>query len=337
MTVTDVANLAGVSQATVSKVINNYPTVSADNVRRVHQAMRQLNYQPMPRKRIGSTLPLETVAVLIFHGNQFYDYRHSFFRMLRSIEAAMRQKKMDMVLAHVSSVDDLPEIVRRRQVSGLILQGRNPNDDILNFIQGIPCVWLSSHHDASGHVLLEGNESIGRLAAEYLIGRGHQRLGVLNAMGGNPVLDLRCRYFEFIAQQGGCRCDALIGRHGESWVHDEDLDLALFEQQVAEQVDAFMALKDRPTGMFIPLDLQVAMVYRLLDQRGLRAGRDVDIVGSDEEKVALIGLNPRPATINVGPRAMGERAVQELCWRIEHGSADERIKVTVAPELVPGE
>jgi len=337
MSVHRVANLAGVSQATVSKVINNYASVSPEYAHRVRKAMRKLGYEPAPRKRSGAPAAIETVAVLIFHGHQFYDYRSSYFHMLRSIEASLRYKKMDMVIAHVSSVDDLPEVVRRRQAAGLILQGRKPENAILDFIHGIPSVWLSSHAGGSRNVLLEGNESIGRLAAEYLIQRGHRRLGVLNAMGGNPVLDVRCRYFEYVANSEGCSCDAFIGPHGDAWSDDQDLDLAAFESQVAEQVDAMLARKERPTGLFVPLDLQVAMVYRVLQQRGAAPGKHLEIVGSDEEKTALIGLHPRPATINVGPQSMGARAVKELCWRIDQRDADDRVRVMVEPCLVPGD
>lgn len=334
MSVSDVANLAGVSPATVSKVINRYPSVSAENTSRVRKAMQQLNYQPAVRKRRTTQHP---VAVLIVHTNQFHHFTSSCSLMLQGVENELRTRQQDMVVAHVSSVEHLPSIVRKRQVSGLILIGHQPSPAVLKLISDLPCVWLTSHHDVSGDVTLAGNEAVGRIAAEYLIERGHKKLGVVNTLGHNPVLDVRCRYFAFVAQEHGCTFKQYVSDQDSTWDGAQDLDLDAFERQVEEQVELYLKDEHRPTGLLVPLDLQVAMVYRVLDKRGIKPGKDLDIIGSDDEKAALIGLNPRPATVNIGPVTMGRRAVEQLYWRIDHGESDRQVCVTVVPMLVPGD
>jgi len=335
MSISEVANLAGVSLATVSKVINRYPSVSQENAQRVRDAMRQLNYQPAQRKR-ARTLQ-GPVAVLILHVNQFHHFTSSCSLMLQGVEDALRARQQDMLLAHVSQVEHLPTVVRKRQVSGLILIGHEPSAAVLQQIKDIPAVWLTSHHDVDGDVMISGNESVGRIAAEYLVDRGHTKLGVLNTLGFNPVVDLRCRYFAFVAQERGCTVTQFVSKTDVTWDGQRELDLALFEKQVDEQVAVFLKEKNRPTGLFVPLDLQVAMVYRVLDKRGVRPDKGLEFVGCDDEKAALIGLNPRPATVNIGPVTMGRRAVEQLYWRIDHGEGDRQVRVTVEPQLVPGD
>ncbi|MBC2593710.1 LacI family DNA-binding transcriptional regulator [Ruficoccus amylovorans] len=340
MSVNDIALKAGVSQATVSKVINNYPTVSAESVARVRKAMRELNYEPLSRtrrvKEKSEQVPL--VALLIFPGKYFQDYRASFVKMIRSIEESLREKGMDLIMAHVSRVEDLPASVRHRRVQGVILQGGDPGEDVLKELKDIPSVWVSSHRGQAGNSLLGGNEDVGRVAAEYLVSCGHKRLGVINTMSEDPVLVVRCRYFQFVAENAGCQCRMYVSdSHGESWSHGEDLDMAAFEKQVDEQVSAFLADKNRPTGIFVPVDFQLAMVYRILQRRGVQIGKNLDFIGSDEEKSVLLGLYPRPATIEVGPTLIGMQAVKELCWRMENLAGDSRLRVSVAPRLVPGE
>ena len=65
--------------------------------------------------------------------------------------------------------------------------------------------------------------------------------------------------------------------------------------------------------------------------------KDVEIIGCDNEQVALIGLNPRPATIDVGADTMGQQAVELLLWRINNPDEDKRVQMSVIPELIPGE
>lgn len=296
--------------------------------------MRKLNYRPASRKRRTTQGP---VAVLILHVNQFHHFTSSCSLMLQGVENELRARQQDMVIAHVSSVEHLPTIVRKRQVSGLILIGHLPSPAVLKLINDIPSVWLTSHHDMEGDVMLAGNEAVGRIAAEYLIGRGHKKLGVLNTLGQNPVVDVRCRYFAFVAQEHGCTSRSYVSEHDKTWDGQQDLGLDDFERQVSEQVDVFLKDEHRPTGLFIPLDLQVAMVYRVLDKRGVRPGKGLEIIGSDDEKAALIGLNPRPATVDIGPVTMGRRAVEQLFWRIDHGEGDRQVCVTVVPMLVPGD
>lgn len=340
MSVNKIAQRAGVSQSTVSKVINNYPTVSAESAARVKKAIAELNYKPLVRtktakNRLGS---IPTVALLIFPGKYFQDYRASFLKLIRGVETSLRERQTDLVVAHVSDVADLPEAVKRKKVSGLILQGATPSEAVLDAIAGLPAVWVSSHQGKIGDMLLGDNEDVGRVAADYLIGRGHHTLGVINTMGEDPVLALRCRYFQFVSETAGHPCRTYISHQSHAdWARGQDMDLDAFEQQVDAQVSAFLADKNRPTGLFVPVDFQLAMVYRILQRRGVAVGTGLDFIGSDEEKGVLLGLYPRPATIEVGPTLMGVQAVKELFWRMENQDPDERLRISVAPKLVPGE
>lgn len=338
MSVSKIAELAGVSQATVSKVINHYPSVSAQCVARVRQVMKDMDYMPAPRKkRQGTASPAKVVALLLFPGGQFEEHRSNSARMLKGIQSALREKEMDLVVGYVERIGDLPVAVRRKQVSGLLLRGRMPDQRVMEALRGTPAIWLSSHQENSGHVLLEGNEAIGRMAAEYLVERGHRRIGVFNALGGNPVLGSRSDYFAFVAEHAGHPCVRLAADYGRDDGVGAEVDLEGLEREVELLIEKFMVLEPRPTGVFVPLDLQTALVYRALQRRGIRPGRDLDIISSDDEPAALLGLDPRPATINVGPEIMGQRAVRELCWRLEHQGVEDRVRVVVEPTLVPAE
>ncbi len=336
MSVTKIAELAGVSQATVSKVINHYPSVSEEKAQRVRKIMEKLSYLPPSRKQ-QSPLRLGLVAILVLSENPHHYFNEIFARQLKGIEEALRDHGGDLLLAHVSTVEDLPNAVRKGRVDGLILVGHKPNDAVLAQIARFPSVWLTSHHELSHDVTLAGNEEVGRLAAEYLIGRNHKHLGILNALGSNPALDLRFRYFKFIAEGKGCEVDQFVCKQDAMPHVGPDLDLDMLERQVETQIERLLACQPRPTGLFVPFDIQVAMVYRILAKRGVKLDRNLEIIGDTNEKRTLAGLIPRPATINVGPEIMGTHAVGQLVLRLQNGEVNHRIRIAIEPLLVPGE
>jgi LacI family transcriptional regulator len=98
MSVMEVAQLAGVSQATVSKVLNNYPSVSREKARLVRDAMKQLNYVPTSRRR-GKSLKHGLVAILFLNGSPDRDFNANFATQLVGIERALRSHGSDMMLA----------------------------------------------------------------------------------------------------------------------------------------------------------------------------------------------------------------------------------------------
>lgn len=336
MSVIEVANLAGVSQATVSKVINNYPSVSGENAQRVRKAMEKLNYFPTPRRR-KSPVKFNLVAVLALYEEGYHDFNTNFSVQLGGIEKSLRNQGCDMMWANVSRPEDLPHLVRHGKVDGLILVGHRPSEAVLSLIKDIPSVWLTSHHEPSGDVMLVGNEDVGRVAAEYLADLGHKRLGILNVMGLNPALDLRFRYFTFIAEQRGCHVDRFESDEPVEPQPNAVLALSAIEQKVEEQIDRLLAQNPRPTGLFIPYDQQMAIVYRVLYRRGVPIDKNLQIIGDTDEKAVLAGLYPRPATINTGPDVMGRQAVEQLILRLQNGETDRQVRVAVEPRLVPGD
>lgn len=333
-TTTDIAQRAGVSQATVSRVLGGQVRVSEDVSRRVRAAMKALGYKMEKRRRSRATGKL--VGVLIVSCNQFHDYAATCWLMVRGVEQALQMAGYSLVVAHVLSKDDIPAVVRGGGLSGLIFIGHTPSEEVMDALPRLPSVWLTSRHNPTGDMAVPGNEAVGRIAAEYLIGRGHKHIAVLNTMISLSV-DIRRQYFRFIAADAGVVVSEFI--NAEPSISDAAgvLNLEELEARVSALLDKFLAANPRPTGLFVPMDMQTAMVYRLLYKKGIIPGKDLEIIGSDDEKASLIGLYPRPATISIGPQAMGRRAVDQLFWRMENPAVHEQMRVMVEPRLVPGD
>ena len=89
----------------------------------------------------------------------------------------------------------------------------------------------------------------------------------------------------------------------------------------------------RPTGLFVSNDYAAVQIYPILQQMGVVPGRDITIISCDNEEIRLAGLQPRPASIEVGAEEVGWQAVRRLVSRMEN--ADEpAILINVAPRVM---
>jgi DNA-binding LacI/PurR family transcriptional regulator len=112
-------------------------------------------------------------------------------------------------------------------------------------------------------------------------------------------------------------------------------NLPYFKAALAALVDRMLASENKPSGLFVPIDMQVALLYEILYSKGVIPGKDVEIIGTDNDPVALAGLHPRPATVDIGASTLGNRVVRELLWSLENSVRNtDKICMFVEPKLV---
>jgi len=335
MSISEIAKRAGVSTATVSRVINSYPSVSESNIRRVNKAMEGLGYKVKPASRGGRRSELDCVALLWTSTHMFDPYSSVGHMLVRGASEALAARNMGLILSYIVDASDVPAFVERGKVRGAIVTGHNPRPELVEKLRRVPHVWINSHRSRGGDVVLAGNDEVGRLAAEHLVARGHRRLAVFNVLT-ETAAETRVRYFAYVAADLGVPVSTYCaqGDHPQIWANE--MDAAWFESVVAAQVDRLLSEPRRATGVFMPSDFQAAMFYRVLAKRGVRPGVDLEVVSSDVEVGATMGLYPRPTTIDLGARAVGRRAVDQLMTRIT-SPEEENVRVLLEPRLVHGD
>jgi DNA-binding LacI/PurR family transcriptional regulator len=180
VTIRDVARRATVGVGTVSRVLNNSPSVSQDTRRRVLTAIEELNFQPSPiarRLSLGKTL---SVAVIV----PFFT-RPVFVERLRGIEHALAQSEYDLVLYNVESVDRrdacFQNIARRERIDGLLVISLSPwDEDAKRWLDAqVPTVLVDARHPALNRLVIDDVEG-GRVATEHLLDLGHRRIGFIS-------------------------------------------------------------------------------------------------------------------------------------------------------------
>ncbi|MFI4910268.1 MAG: LacI family DNA-binding transcriptional regulator [Sedimentisphaeraceae bacterium JB056] len=335
----EIAKLAKVSPATVSRVLNERPGVSDETVNHVRNIIAQkgIDLSKIKKKAIrnNSYLKHKTVAFLVLSEDIFQVYSSVSMQLVNGIQEALKEQGINMILAHVPDAESLPPAVLDAKVDGLILTGPQPDKDVLECIESIPSVWLSSHQNSGGSILLGGNEMIGEMAARYLLDRGHKKLAVVNAFSEHPGVKRRAEFFDLYAKSAGAESvEMFIGGNERSPIND----LASFKVILGDLVERMLAADVKPTGLFVPIDMQVALLYEILYSKGVVPGKDVEIIGTDNDPVALAGLHPKPATVDIGASTLGSRVVRELLWSLEHSVKDSgKICMFVEPQLIVSE
>lgn len=343
-TVKDVARAAEVSVGTVSRVLSGEPNVTAETMARVLKAMEKLNYSRLRKRKSppeGKALLRRNIAMLLLGMDQSLASLPSVACGIHGAESALSAAGANVLLSDLPYVDELPKAIVTQSVHGLLakgaLQGKlieSADGQLIDRLRKIPTVWFLGRPQGAdwGDVVESNDAEVGRLAAEYLLERGHRRIAILDPKPDQVTLGQRCASFTWHATQRGARVDNVFGK-------DFDWTLPLRPvgdvKLVDDLVGKLLKLRSRPTAMFCPADSVSALVYRACARRGIQIGKDISLISCNNELPLLTGLYPEVTTIDICAGQIGRQAVEQLIWRLEHADAPN-VSVSVEPKLVEG-
>src|SRR4051794_22502829 len=185
-TIRDVARRAGVSAATVSRVLNDSPLVMDETRARVRAAVEELGYRLNATARTLSIGRAQAVGVVV----PFFT-THSVIERLRGVVSRLGRHERagyDLLLFDVEApeqrADAMRDLARRNRVAGLLIVSLPVFDEEVEALErdDLPAVLLDVAHPRLPRVVID-NVNGGELAAAHLLGKGHRRGGVL---GGPP-------------------------------------------------------------------------------------------------------------------------------------------------------
>ena len=347
MSIVRVAKYAGVSTATVSRVLNSVPVVSEETVRNVRAAIEALKYDPFEVKRgprPGSRRPVPArkagmIALMAVGMDARTPRFHVTGGVVDSITRSAKQSGVRVLLENMPDLNELSSVISDREVDGAVvfLADAAPLDVLTEMQRHVPVVWAMGGQAGPLPVdhVSENNLAIGYLAHEFLHGKGCNDIAYLTIVPQKRHSMQRGMSMAAAGLEKGLPCRSLI-------VTENDLVGGLYGTNVVARpslpqlIEAFAALSPRPTGLFIDHDTTTARVYPLLARHGIQPGRDVTIISCDNEEVVLSSLYPRPASIDLGVSELGYRIVRRLLLRIENRD-EPPVFIQTMPHLQPGE
>lgn len=320
-TVRDVAAAAGVSIASVSRVINGTGPVAEPTRGRVNAAIERLRYVPhhgaasLVRRRndvLGLLLPE-------LHGEFFAELVHG-------IEGAARPHGQRLLVCHLTGNDEEDARTLRDlhgRVDGLLLMASHEREDRLarHLSRDLPAVLLNTRLDSSRSILMIDNYGAARQVVEHLVACGRRKIAHIAGPAGNYDAEERARGW-----RDGL---AIHGLGGEvPWLEGD------FEQESGIAAGrAVAAMRERPDAIFAANDLMAAGAMRALCESGLRVPEDIAIVGFDDIPLASL-LDPALTTVRVDIAAFGRRALERLARIIEEPELSRERLEPVRPALV---
>jgi LacI family transcriptional regulator, repressor for deo operon, udp, cdd, tsx, nupC, and nupG len=283
-TLEDVARVAGVSVATVSRALRNLPNVAVETRTKVKAAAADLNYRADPSAARLATGRSNAIGIAMPFVGQWY-----FAQVLAGVEAVLASAGYDLLLYSAATPEDRRRFLTdalpvRQRVDGVVLIDLIvPPEEIGAWsASGVRLVSVGQRVDPFPSVTLD-NEAAARLAVEHLIGLGHRRIGLIGA--SEPDSDDDPFHFKVPgARQQGYR-DALTAAGIRI---DPALELpAPFEweagQRAAEQL---LGLDDPPTALFATSDEMAIGAMAAARSLGLAVPHDVSIIGFDDHDLA---------------------------------------------------
>lgn len=328
VTIKDVAKLAKVSPSTVSRVIADHPRISQDTKERVRSIMNDLGYHPNAIARSLVNKTSNTLGVIISRSTEQAFINPFFPEVIRGISSIANKHNLSLLLStsseRIKEEEECLNMLRQRRVDGVVLLASHKEDSLIPQLakEQFPFV-LIGRYDGEEEVSWVNNDNIQAAyqAVEFLISKGHKRIACLD---GDPDMIVSFdRYTGYVQAMQ----TANIPIRQELVEHSEFSQVGGY-QATLRLLDA----KKDFTAIFAVDDLLALGALRALNERNLRVGKDIGLIGFNNTILGAC-IDPPLTTVHVPIYELGRTAVQLLIAQIK-GSAPRGDHQTLPAELI---
>ena len=322
-TIEHVAQLAEVSKATVSRVLNDSPKVTEQTRERVMEAIKESGYYPSAMARRLTTNKAETIGLIIptpqdkTFGNPFYT------EILRGFTHQAKIEGYDLLLFINEYQFNYSQLFHDRRVDGLLLVGVNRNDKgVIQLSKNkFPYILTGKVDYKEANYVDADNRGGAYQAVSYLVNLGHKRIGYL---GGSFDFVFNQERFEGYLQ--------VLKEHNLEYGKELTMESINTEESGYEAMRKLLESSSIPTAVFVANDLDAIGAMKAVKEKGLRIPEDISLIGFDDIQLASY-TEPTLTTVRQPIYEMGTTAISLLVQLIE-GKKEEPLKVELPTQLI---
>jgi len=303
-----VAEEAGVSIATVSRVINDSPGVNPETRMKVQQVIKELKYTP---SRVAKRLRNRNASGNLL-GALIPDIQNPFYmEVLRGIEDVAYENKYALIMCNFSQ-DEKKEklyldILQSESIDGLIAAPTNEHDqEVISLVKtGLPIVCVD--RGLSGvdvDVVLVENQKGAFTAVDHLAKAGYKRIAYISGLQQIPSSQQREQGYLDALSANGLAIDRNLIKYGDSR-HESGVKLC----------EELLNYSDPPDAIFTGNNLITLGALETIHKKGLKVPGQIAIIGFDDMYWA-ISLNPPLTAVRQPAYEIGRRAAEQLILRI---------------------
>ena len=326
LTLEDIAEQAGVSRSTVSRVVNDHPNVRDDVRKRVLEDIQSTGYHPNVAARALASQRSWMIGLVLPRSVSSFFADPYFPRLTQGIAQACNQYNYTLGLFLVSSREDeekiFPRISLKGLLDGLLVQSGQIGDQLIDRLinSKVPLVIAGRPFNTNDVSYIDvDNVNAAYNAVSHLIRLGYQRIGTITGLADSTVsIDRKEGYFKALVERG------------------REVDESLVVEGDFSEASGYYAMQRlfpaKPDAVFVASDLMAIGAMRAVREAGLRIPDDIAFVGFDDLPFATLP-DPPLTTIRQPINQFGIKAVETLIDLIENGIKPAR-RIIMDTELV---
>jgi LacI family transcriptional regulator len=304
VTIYDIAKKLNVSPATVSRGLQDHPSISKKTKKKIFDMVAEMGYRTNHFARNLRQQETKTIGVMVHELNSNF-----ITSVLAGIEKVTAEAGYDIIIAH-SSESSKKEAANaknlfNKRVDGLIASLSFDTTNLEHFKpffeKDVPVLFFDRvEQDGNNTVVVIDNTKCGYIATKHLIEQGCKRVAHITSSLQRNVYSLRFKGYQ----------DALFDN---KIPYDESLLIVsdLSEKAGIDAAKQIMKMKPMPDGIFITNDFVAAVCMRTLKEHGIKIPQDIAVVGFNNDAIGKL-IEPALTTINYPGIDMGEIAARNL-------------------------
>lgn len=327
VTIYDIASRLKISPATVSRGLQDHPSISKKTKKKIQELVDELGYRTNHFARNLRQRSTKTIGVIVHELNSNF-----ITSVLAGIEKVTTEAGYDIIIAH-SSESAQKEAANARnlfnkRVDGLIASLSFTTKDLSHFQpfidKGVPVIFFDRVEENGNHtVVVIDNRKCGYEATRHLIEQGCHRIAhITSSLERNVYAQRFSGYQDALAENDMPFEEKLL------------LIQDLSEEASVASAEALLNMKEKPDGIFITNDFVAAVVMRTLKEAGIRIPEDIAIVGFNNDAIGHL-IEPALTTVNYPGRDIGEITARHLINHLKGlSSLDQTNTVIVRSGLI---